>query len=140
MTVRPHPPRSGATVCAAVLLTLAGLSAGCGGKPQVRYQTGDRTAVAGQIEEWTFDKDAAGKLPSGAEVFGGTWEVRAEGDAPSSPNVLCQTATAEYPAIRLGDKVYTDLVATVRFKPVIGKDDQAAGIIFRVQDANNYYI
>lgn len=27
-----------------------------------------------------------------------------------------------------------------RFKPVSGKDDQAPGIIFRVQDANNYYI
>src|SRR5258708_13965070 len=30
--------------------------------------------------------------------------------------------------------------ATVRFKPVSGKDDQAAGIIFRVQDKDNYYI
>src|SRR5262249_9417238 len=29
---------------------------------------------------------------------------------------------------------------TVRFKALSGKDDQAAGIIFRVQDANNYYI
>src|SRR5262249_53952238 len=55
-------------------------------------------------------------------------------------HALCQTGKARFPAIRLGDKVYVDLVATVRFKPVSGKDDQAAGIIFRVQDANNYYI
>ena len=60
--------------------------------------------------------------------------------APSPPNTLCQTGRADYPAIRLGDKVYTDLVATVRFKAISGKDDQAAGIIFRVQDGNNYYI
>lgn len=130
--------RTRPTVSAALLF--AGLSAGCGGTPQVKYQAGDRTAVAGQVEEWTFDNDAAGKSPAGTEVFGGTWEVRAESDAPSLPNALCQAATAEYPAIRFGDKVYADLVATVRFKPVSGKDDQAAGIIFRVQDAKNYYI
>ena len=132
--------RSRPTIRMTLLLVLAGLPAGCGGKPQVRYQPGDRTAIAGQVEEWSFDKDAAGKSPAGAEVFGGTWDVRAEGDSPSQPNVLCQTATAEYPAIRFGDKVYGDLVATVRFKAISGKDDQAAGIIFRVQDANNYYI
>jgi hypothetical protein len=28
----------------------------------------------------------------------------------------------------------------MQFKPVSGQDDQAAGIIFRVQDSNNYYI
>lgn len=122
------------------ILALAGLSAGCGGTPQVRYQAGDKNAAAGQVEEWIFDKDTAGKPPSGAEAFGGTWEVKAEPDAPSAPNVLCQSATAEFPAIRFGEKVYADLVATVRFKPVSGKDDQAAGIIFRVQDAGNYYI
>jgi hypothetical protein len=123
-----------------LLLAVAVLSAGCGGKPQVRYQPGDRTAAAGQTEEWGFDKDEAGKPPTRAEVFGGTWEVRAETDAPSPPNALCQTGSADFPAVRLGDKVYTDLTASVRFKPVSGKDDQAAGIIFRVQDANNYYI
>jgi len=122
------------------IVALVGLLAGCG-KPQVRYQPDDRTAVASQTEEWTFDKDAAGKSPTGSEVFGGAWEVRPEADAPSKPNALCQTATGEdFPAILLGNTVYTDLTATVRFKPVSGKDDQAAGIIFRVQDKDNYYI
>lgn len=116
------------------------LLAGCGGTPQVKYQPGDQNASAGQTMEWTFDSDPAGKPPAGAEVFSGTWEVRAEADAPSSPNVLRQSATADFPAIRLGDKVYTDLTATVRFKAISGQDDQAAGIIFRVQDKDNYYI
>jgi hypothetical protein len=123
-----------------IVTILAGVSAGCGGTPQEKYQAGDKNAVAGQAEEWTFDKDTVGKPPTSAEVFGGTWEVKAEPDAPSAPNVLCQSATAKFPAIRFGDKVYADLVATVRFKAISGKDDQAAGIIFRVQDANNYYI
>jgi 3-keto-disaccharide hydrolase len=132
-------PRS--TILLTLLLVLAGLSAGCGGKPRVRYQPEDRTALPGQTEEWTFDKDTAGNPPAGSEVFGGAWEVRAETNAPSTPNALCQTATAEdFPAIRLATSVYTDLSATVRFKAVSGKDDQAAGIIFRVQDKDNYYI
>src|SRR5262249_50061472 len=77
----------------------------------------------------------------GWEVWGGAGEAGAETDAPSKPNVFGQPATAEdFPAIRLGASVYTDLTATVRFKPVSGKDDQAAGIIFRVQDKDNYYI
>ena len=123
-----------------LLLLVAVLSAGCSGKPQVRYQTGDRTASPGQVEEWSFDEDGVGKLPAVAEVFSGEWAVGAEPDAPSPPHALCQMGTAKYPAVRLGDKVYTDLVATVRFKPVSGKDDQAAGLIFRVQDKDNYYI
>jgi hypothetical protein len=122
---------------AALLLTIA--AAGCG-RPQVKYQGSDANAVAGQTVEWKFDNDAAGKLPAGIEVYSGTWEVRAEADAPSAPHVLCQTGTADFPAIRLGEKLFGDLNATVRFKPVSGKDDQAAGIIFRVQDKDNYYI
>ncbi len=130
--------RTRATLTAVLLLAVQ--SAGCGGKPQVRYQTGDQNVIGGQSEEWNFDKGEADKPPAGADVFGGTWAVRAEGDTPSPPNALCQTGTADFPAVRFGDRVYTDLVASVRFKTVSGKDDQAAGIIFRVQDRNNYYV
>lgn len=124
-----------------LLAVLAVVAPGCDGTPRVKYRAADKTAAAGQPADWSFDRDEVGKPPAGAEVFGGTWEVRAEPDAPFNPNVLAQTATNEdFPAIRLGIGVYTDLTATVRFKPVSGKDDQAAGIIFRVQDKDNYYI
>jgi Domain of Unknown Function (DUF1080) len=117
------------------------LAFGCGkGNPVAKYQPGDQNVEAGHKTEWTFDADPVGGLPAGAEVFGGTWQIRAQDDAPSKPNVLCQTATAEFPAVCLSDKVYGDLVASVRFKPVSGREDQAAGIIFRVQDKSNYYI
>src|SRR6266700_5086133 len=124
-----------------VFLIVALLAFGCGkGQPVAKYQPGDVNVEAGHSAEWNFDRDPATALPAGTEVFSGSWQVRAEDDAPSKPNVLCQTATAEFPAVRLSEKVYGDLVASVQFKPVSGKDDQAAGIIFRVQDANNYYI
>lgn len=125
--------------CSVVLIVVT-LVAGCRGKPQVKYQGGEQTVPAGTTTEWTFDKDAADGLPAGAEVFSGTWAVRAEADAPSQPNALCQMATADFPAISFGNELYADLVMSVRFKPISGKEDQAAGIIFRVQDTNNYYI
>lgn len=98
------------------------------------------TTKASQAAQWTFDKEQTGKLPAGATVFTGKWEIRAESDAPSSPNALCQTGTANYPALSLSDKIYSDVTVSTRFKPVSGRTDRAAGIIFRIQDKDNYYI
>jgi hypothetical protein len=66
--------------------------------------------------------------------------VRSESGAPSPPNALCQTGNAEYPAVSLDTKAYTDLTLITRFKPISGRQDQAGGLIFRVQDKDNYYI
>src|SRR6266700_2517782 len=124
-----------------VFLIVALLAFGCGkGQPVAKYQPGDVNVEAGHSAEWNFDRDPATALPAGTEVFSGSWQVRAQDDAPSQPNVLCQSGTAEFPAVCLSEKVYGDLVASVQFKPVSGRDDQAAGIIFRVQDRDNYYI
>jgi hypothetical protein len=108
--------------------------------PVVKYQTDDQNVTAGQTAEWNFDTDPAGAPPPGVEVFSGAWVVRPEQGAPTPPNALCQTATAPFPAICLSDGVYTDVEMSVRFKPLSGQEDQAAGIIFRVQDRDNYYI
>jgi hypothetical protein len=110
------------------------------GEPRAKFQPGDRNVTAGQTAEWTFDTDPVGGPPPGAEVFGGDWLVRPEPDVPTPPNALCQTATAPFPALCLSDRVYTDVEVSVRFKPISGREDQAAGILFRVQDRDNYYI
>jgi hypothetical protein len=116
------------------------VATGCGGTPAVKFQPGDQNVKPGETQEWSFDGDPVGGLPPGAEVFSGAWAVREESDAPSPKNVLCQTATADFPALCLSDKVYTDLTVSARFKPVSGRTDQAAGILFRIQDRDNYYI
>jgi hypothetical protein len=97
-------------------------------------------APTGKTSEWTFDKDPVGGLPGGATVFSGSWVVRAEAGAPSPPNVLCQTRAAEFPALALSETIYTDATIDAAFKPIAGREDQAAGIIFRIQDNDNYYI
>jgi hypothetical protein len=131
------PVRGGLVGVGGVLaFLLTACTAGQGGD---RYPPGERWTPAPALR-WAFDTDPAGGPPKGAEVFSGTWVVRAEADAPSLPNALCQTGSAEFPALALGDAVYADVVLTARFKPIAGKEDRAAGLIFRIRDKGNYYI
>lgn len=118
-------------------VALAVIVVSCAGTPVVTY-TSPAPGAAGA--SWSFDQDAVGGPPSASEAFSGEWKVMAESDAPSKPNALCQVGRAEFPAIALGSTVYADFTVTVRFKPISGREDQAAGIVFRVQDKDNYYI
>jgi hypothetical protein len=98
---------------------------------------------------WNFDSDTVGKAPSGFS-FGrtgsgaeGQWVVRAENDAPSKPNVLAQISTDNtdyrFPVAFTGPDM-KDLRLSVKCKPVSGKVDQGCGLVFRLKDADNYYI
>lgn len=121
----------------ALLIATILAAAACQGTPSITYTSAPPSAPAAS---WNFDSDPAGGLPAGAELFSGTWAVRAEADAPSKPNALCQTGDFEFPALALGAGIYGDVTVTLRFKPISGRVDQAAGIITRVQDKGNYYI
>ena len=121
----------------AQLAALIALLAACEGTPTIAYQSAAPSAAG--ISR-NFDTDGAGGPPARSEVFSGNWIVRAEADAPSKPNALCQIGNAEFPAIALDTAVYGDVTVTVRFKPISGNVDQAAGVIARVQDKDNYYI
>jgi hypothetical protein len=126
-------------VAVAVLLLLL---SGCGGQESSSGGGEEATPQSGPGVEklWTFDEEPVGAPPRGSEVFAGEWEVRPEPGAPTGPNALCQTAEAEFPAIVLGDAVYADVAVSASFKPISGEEDQAAGLIFRVEDEDNYYI
>lgn len=67
--------------------------------------------------------------------------MRAEPDAPTSPNILAQedsdrtdfrfpVAVAEHPSV-------ADAVVSVRCQMVSGRVDRACGIVFRYRDENN---
>jgi hypothetical protein len=97
-----------------------------------------------------FDKAKPGTTPRDWLVAmtheGGPpkWEVVEDPSAPSLPRVLGQTSTdntnARYPLAIYQKAVITDGAASVRFKAVSGEKDQAAGIVWRYRDANNYYV
>ena len=72
------------------------------------------------------------------------WEIVADSTAPSRPHVLAQTSTdptsGRFPLAILERVQLQDGSVRVRFKPVAGSRDQAAGIVWRYTDPNNYYL
>jgi len=96
-------------------------------------------------ETVNFDDMATGAAPTGwtATQTGkgsGKWSVEKDESAPSKPNVLKQSGQATFPVCFNNDTNIKEGFVEVKFKPVSGKEDQAGGVIWRVQDANNFYI
>ena len=97
-----------------------------------------------------FDDGKPGTVPAGWVVAmtheGGApkWEIVADPSAPSRPNALAQTSndrtSGRFPLAVLEKSDLTDGSVSVRFKPVSGRTDQAAGLVWRYKDPNNYYI
>ena len=92
-----------------------------------------------------FDDAKTSELPStwkGAKTGTGEpkWAVAADDTAPSKPNVLKQSGEAAYPIAIKNDTNLKDGFVEVKFKPVSGQEDQAGGVIWRLRDADNYYI
>src|SRR3989440_7512543 len=92
-----------------------------------------------------FDNLKTGTAPAGwtaTQTGSGSakWSVEKDESAPSKPNVLKQSGAATFPVCIKNDTNLTDGFVEVKFKPVAGKEDQAGGVIWRVQDANNYYV
>jgi hypothetical protein len=78
------------------------------------------------------------------EGKGSVWKVAADDTAPSKSGlVLAQTAESPSAVFNLcvaTDTSYKDVEVRVAFKAVRGKKDQGGGIVWRYQDANNYYV
>jgi len=107
-------------------------------------------ATAGVAGTENFDAAQPGSLPAGWTTAltgeGGppSWQVMADSSAPSKPNVLAQTSndktSRRFPLAVYEKATIRDGEVSVRFKPVSGTVDQAAGIVWRFRDAGNYYI
>jgi hypothetical protein len=105
-------------------------------------------AAAGQSSKLDFEKDDAGKPPTGFSFAltgkgkPGVWIVKKDDQAHG--NVLVQT-DADTTDYRFPVAVYDSLTAkdvdlSVQFKAISGRGDQGAGIVWRYRDQNNYYI
>lgn len=102
------------------------------------------TALAA-AETVDFDDMKTGASPPGwtaTQTGSGTarWAVAKDDSAPSKPNVLKQSGQATFPICFKNDTKIKDGFVEVKFKPVAGREDQAGGVVWRLQDANNYYI
>jgi hypothetical protein len=101
--------------------------------------------AASAADTVNFDNMKTGAAPPGwtaTQTGSGAakWSVEKDDSAPSQPNVLKQSGQATFPVCFKNDTSLKDGFVEVKFKPVAGKEDQAGGVIWRVRDANNYYI
>lgn len=92
-----------------------------------------------------FDKAKPGELPAdwtATKTGKGTpkWTIEKDDTAPSKSNVLKQSGEADYPVALKNNSSLKDGFVEVKFKAISGKTDQAAGVIWRAKDADNYYI
>jgi hypothetical protein len=103
-------------------------------------------APAGAATLYSFERDIVGQPPEGFEFAvtakskPGKWVVVREGEN----KVLAQTdrdRTARRFAIALaGSGKYRNVKVSVRAKPVGGDVEKVAGLVWRYQDADNYYV
>ncbi len=97
-----------------------------------------------------FESDAPSRAPAGFTFAltgngrPGAWSVRKDDASPERGNVLAQTdsdsTSYRFPVAVFNDVSTADVDISVRFRPVTGRVDQAAGLVWRYRDANNYYI
>lgn len=106
-------------------------------------------SAASDLAEIDFATDRLGARPSGfvtARTGGGApgdWRIVADDTAPRG-RVLAQIS-ADPTDYRFPMAIHANLSAanvdvSVRFKPVSGRLDRAAGIAIRLLDADNYYV
>lgn len=98
----------------------------------------------------SFDNDLPGSVPRGWVVAmthkGGPprWEVLRDDAAPSRSNVFAQTSTdataGRFPLAILESTRVANGTVSVKFKAMSGTVDQAAGLVWRYRDPDNYYI
>ena len=107
-------------------------------------------ACSAWAQRITFDSAKTGAVPPDWTVAmtheGGApkWEIVSDPSAPSKPNVLAQTSTdntsGRFPLAIYEKASFTNGSLTVRFKAIAGERDQAAGLVWRYKDPDNYYI
>src|SRR5439155_175881 len=121
---------------------------------KLRFTFGSVLALAAlsicRAQVINFDRDKPGSAPAGWTIAmthqGGAprWEVLKDDSALSKPNVLAQVSTdrtaGRFPLAIWDQASFRDGTVSVAFKAISGTVDQAAGLVWRYRDANNYYI
>lgn len=97
-----------------------------------------------------FEAHAVGSMPTGwmasmTDVGGPPrWLVIEDGSAHSGSRLLAQLSddrtSGRFPLAILDDVSITDGTLRVAFRPISGRVDRAAGLVWRYQDENNYYV
>jgi hypothetical protein len=75
------------------------------------------------------------------QIVDGRWVTEAVTGAPSGQRALVQRETSKsYDVIVAPAGPYGDVEATVRFKPISGREDASGGIVFRFHEGRYYVV
>ena len=104
-------------------------------------------ALHGATRKVDFSQDAIDQPPKGFEFAHtarvgrpGKWIVQNEGTNKVLAQTDADSTRSRFPVAVLSDVVTADSDLSVRFKPISGRVDQAAGLVWRYQNQDNYYI
>jgi hypothetical protein len=88
---------------------------------------------------FNFDNDEVGKLPADWTPVVSNWVIALDG----SNKAMKQAGKSEGDRFNIcvqSKLKYVNLEMEVRIKPLEGEEDQGGGLVWRYQDAKNYYI
>jgi hypothetical protein len=85
-----------------------------------------------------FDFEARGI--EGWTTVTGQWVVEDMAGAPSGRKVLVQRATKNEFNVIVAPGSYADVDASMKFKPISGREDASGGIVFRFNDEKYYVV
>lgn len=135
-----------------VLMLLTGLLSGCDASapPPAASAMQPAKAMPATAQVVDFEAAAAGQAPPGftAALTGrgrpGSWQVQRADAAPSGVQVVVQTdadrTNYRFPVLVYDGMAAADVDVSVRFRTVSGGVDQAAGLVWRYRDPDNYYV
>ena len=92
----------------------------------------------------SFGNDTIGAAPPGWTITKTgrgepKWTVESDATAPKG-KILKQSGNATYPLALKAGSAIRDGFLEVKFKAISGKQDRAAGLVWRAKDADNYYV
>jgi hypothetical protein len=106
--------------------------------------------VAAEQERRNFEEFRPGAPPPGFSFAltgrgePARWVVLEDPSSPAGPKVVAETSqdrtSDRFPLAILDGFEARDVAVSVRFRPVSGTVDQAAGLVLRLRDPRNYYI
>ena len=128
----------GAFLFLCLLILLLGSQGYAEEKAAYRFTFDDIKEGSPPQADWKIDATNPGDLLA-------TWKVVRDETAPSKPHVLSITEIHDESVgvfnLFWTDKIsFKDGILEVKIRANSGKEDQGGGLIWRVKDANNYYI
>src|SRR5688500_2883955 len=104
-------------------------------------------AVSAEMRKVDFEQDVAGQPPkgfafghTGKEGAPGRWLVQQDAGGKYVAQLEADRTRNRFPVAVLSEVSASDVDLSVRFRPVSGRVDQAAGLVWRYQNEDNYYI